>query len=169
MLGLNVWRNLNRLRGPLRIPRRLIRLFGLRPAYPELMHPRSQGTRVEAQDRCGPTFPSMRQRVSERILRTWLRSISSKVLVLDEKGREGFLQGKGCSCGFLKKLEGGNRLSIKLADIYRKSNIEWLFGLHFSVEKVRFFRYIICKWDWLGLIVSYIGKALLQIRKAAGR
>ena len=113
----------------------LIWVLYLRPEDPELMHPRSQGTRVEAQDRCGPTFPSMRQRVSERILRTWLRSISSKVLVLDEKGREGFLQGKGCSCGFLKKLEGGNRLSIKLADIYRKSNIEWLFGLHFSVEK----------------------------------
>jgi len=29
---------------------------GLRPEYPELMHPCSQGTRVEAQDRCGPVF-----------------------------------------------------------------------------------------------------------------
>ena len=25
--------------------------------YPELMYPRSQGTRVEAEDRCGPAFP----------------------------------------------------------------------------------------------------------------
>jgi hypothetical protein len=25
--------------------------------YAELVHPRSQGTRMEAQDRCGPAFP----------------------------------------------------------------------------------------------------------------
>ena len=33
-----------------------IRLLGLRPEYPELMHPRSQGTRVKAQDRGGPVL-----------------------------------------------------------------------------------------------------------------
>ena len=32
----------------------LIWFFSPRPDYPELMHPRSQGTRVEAQDRRGP-------------------------------------------------------------------------------------------------------------------
>lgn len=32
----------------------LIRLSGLRPVYPEFMHPCSQGARVEAQDRGGP-------------------------------------------------------------------------------------------------------------------
>ena len=31
----------------------LISVLNLRPQYPELVHPRSQGTRVEAQDRCG--------------------------------------------------------------------------------------------------------------------
>jgi len=36
---------------------RLIRLLGLRPGYAELMHPRSQGARVEAQDHCGPALP----------------------------------------------------------------------------------------------------------------
>ena len=31
-------------------------LLGLRPEYPELMHPRSQGTRVETQDRGSPVL-----------------------------------------------------------------------------------------------------------------
>ena len=35
-------------------PESLIWLLDLRPDYSKLMHPRSQGTRVEAQDRCGP-------------------------------------------------------------------------------------------------------------------
>lgn len=31
-----------------------------------------------------PSFPSMCQRVSERILRIWFRSVSSKVFIADE-------------------------------------------------------------------------------------
>jgi hypothetical protein len=46
--GLNIWWNLNRLRGLLGKPGSLIRLLGLRPEYPEFMHPRSQGTGVQA-------------------------------------------------------------------------------------------------------------------------
>ncbi len=34
----------------------LIWLLGLRADDPKFMHPRSQGTRVEAQDRCGPVL-----------------------------------------------------------------------------------------------------------------
>ena len=34
----------------------LIWFFCLRSDYPELMHPRSQGAGVEAQDRCGPVL-----------------------------------------------------------------------------------------------------------------
>jgi len=56
LFGLNIWWNLNRLRGPVRKPGRLIRLLDLRPEYLELMHPRSQGARVEAQNRCSPFF-----------------------------------------------------------------------------------------------------------------
>ena len=35
----------------------LIQGFCFRPRYAEPMHPRSQGTRVETQDRCGPVLP----------------------------------------------------------------------------------------------------------------
>jgi hypothetical protein len=39
---------------PFGAPDSLIRLFGLRTDYPDLMHPGPQGAWVEAQDVCGP-------------------------------------------------------------------------------------------------------------------
>jgi len=65
MNGREAWRRLKRFVGPQYLveppsiegtfvqSRILIRLLDLRPQYPELVHPRSQGTRVEVQDHCG--------------------------------------------------------------------------------------------------------------------
>ena len=55
--GLNVWWNLKGWRAPLGNPNRLSDSLVSGRDYAELVHPRSQGTRMEAQDRCGPAFP----------------------------------------------------------------------------------------------------------------
>lgn len=58
-----------------------------RPENPGLTNPRSSGTRVQPQIVAAPSFTSS-QRAPEGISRISFRSVSSEVLMLDDKGRE---------------------------------------------------------------------------------
>jgi hypothetical protein len=76
------------MEGTIEENRILIRIPGPRPEYLELPHPLSQGARVEAQDRGGPVLSLDAPSGFRKVLRSWVGSVSSRVLMPDDKGMD---------------------------------------------------------------------------------